>query len=159
MIYINLNKKKKIGTSIDINSFININTSTIKKILIICLIMMLTASSYGCSKAAKSSSNNVTTTSLNQELKQKAKVYKNEEYQNGKVPLQTYIKMEGKIIQTDNKNKQIVTKSDRFILDNNGTKYQMICGQKITVKVGDKVTVYGTYYGLVQVDEIDVIMN
>ncbi|MCB2342573.1 hypothetical protein [Clostridium estertheticum] len=159
MIYINLNKKKKIGTSIDINSFININTSTIKKFLIICLIMMLTATSYGCSKAAKSSSNNVTATSLNQELKQKAKVYKNEEYQNGKVPLQTYIKMEGKIIQTDNKNKQIVTKSDRFILDNNGTKYQMICGQKITVKVGDKVTVYGTYYGLVQVDEIDVIMN
>ena len=67
--------------------------------------------------------------------------------------------MEGKIIQTDNKNKQIVTKSDRFILENNGTKYQMICGEKITVKVGDKVTVYGTYYGLVQVDEIDVIMN
>ncbi|MBU3178073.1 hypothetical protein KPL47_17235 [Clostridium estertheticum] len=159
MIYINLNKKKKIGTSININNFININTSIIKKFLIICLIMMLTATSYGCSKAAKSSSNNVTTTSLNQELKQKAKVYKNEEYQNGKVPLQTYIKMQGKIIQTDNKNKQIVTKSDRFILDNNGTKYQMICGGKITVKVGDKVNVYGTYYGLVQVDEIDVIMN
>lgn len=159
MIYINLNKKKKIGTSININTFININTSTIKKLLIICLIMMLTSTSYGCSKVSKSSSSNITTNTLNQELKQKAKIYKNEEYQNGKVPLQTYIKMEGKIIQTDNKNKQIVTKSDRFILENNGTKYQMICGEKITVKVGDKVTVYGTYYGLVQVDEIDVIMN
>jgi len=130
-----------------------------KRTLIVCLIIVLTATSYGCSKASKSSSSNVKAISLNQELKQKAKAYKNEEYQNGKVPLQTYIKMEGRIIQTDNKNKQIVTKSDRFILDNNGVKYQMICGERITVKVGDKVTVYGTYYGLVQVDEMDVIMN
>ena len=153
MIYINLDKKKRICTST------NINTSTIKKTLIIYFITLLTATSYGCSKASKSPTSNIKEISLNQELKLKAKVYNNEEYQNGKVPLQTYIKMEGKIIQTDNKNKQIVTKSDRFILDNNGVKYQMICGEKITVKVGDKVNVYGTYYGLVQEDGIDVIMK
>lgn len=150
MIYINFNKKKDTCTSINLNAYI------IKKIVLICIIAILTSNSYGCSTSSKSFYSN-TSTSLNQELKKKAKTYKNEEYQNGKVPLQTYIKMEGKIIQTDNNNKKTVTKSDRFILENSGVKYQMICGEKITVKIGDKVTVYGTYYGLVQVDEIDVI--
>ena len=123
-----------------------------------CIITLLTSTFYGCGTSPKSTNSNATT-SVNHKLKQKAKVYKNEEYQNGKVPLQTYIKMEGKIIQTDNNNNKIVTKSDRFILENSDVRYQMICAEKITVKVGDKVTVYGTYFGLVQVDEIDVIMN
>lgn len=132
----------------------NLKIPRLKYIMLFFAIILMSTFLYGCSTSSKTSSS--VTTSLNQELRKKAKTYTNAQYQNGEVALKTYIKMEGKITQTDNKNKKVVAKDDRFILVNNGVRYQMICGQNTTVKVGSKVIIFGTYYGLVKVDEIEV---
>lgn len=137
-----------------IKKTVNARTSIIQYVFVVLIVNLLFTFLCGCSAASKTNSG--AEISINQELKRKAKIFKNEQYQKGEVPLKTYIKMEGKITQTDNKDKKTVNKDDRFILVNNGVRYQMICGQNTTVKIGSKVAIWGTYYGLVKVDQIEV---
>ncbi|MBL4937154.1 hypothetical protein JK636_15495 [Clostridium sp. YIM B02515] len=138
----------------EIQNMIIRNLNKSKIIIILFIIVISVIFFYGCAKARPSTKDNKQNI-LSEELKKKAKVYKNEEYQNGEVPLETYIKMEDKILQTNNKDKKIVYKGDRFILENNGVKYQVFSGTNTTGNVDDQIIIYGTYYVFIKSDVIE----
>ncbi|MDR1567693.1 MAG: hypothetical protein LBS33_03300 [Streptococcaceae bacterium] len=84
----------------------------------------------------------------------KAKKYTDEQYQNGEVALHEYVQIQGKISKTDEKDNRIKQNS-RFILKTTHGKYQVINGVDSNLKLGDKVTVYGEYYGFIKAMKID----
>lgn len=78
-----------------------------------------------------------------------AKCYTEEELQNGEVPLNEYIQLSGEIIVSDGK-EDVIQKGDRFILKSGDSQYQVFNEQEQLLQVGDKVTVYGEYYGFLK---------
>ena len=91
-----------------------------------------------------------------QQLTEKAQEFSNEAYQNGEVPLKTYVKIEGVITKTDAKNKQKIGKDDRFVIENEGVPYQIFNTTSDVLKVNDEVVVYGEYHGFIQSDLIEI---
>ncbi|WP_181265216.1 hypothetical protein [Enterococcus mundtii] len=85
---------------------------------------------------------------IKEEIQQKAHVFTEKEYQSAEVPLHQWVKIEGKIIQSDGQ-KQI-EKGDRFILRSGSSDYQVFNEQATTINVGDEVIVYGEYYGFIK---------
>lgn len=119
------------------------------------LILLSLISLSGCSSKADQTTTSFDTT--NQALvKEKAKEYSNDEYQNSDVRLKTYVKITGKIIKTDSKNDQKIKKNDRFVIQNEGYDYQIINSSDNVLKIDDVVEVYGEYYGFVKGVEIDI---
>lgn len=93
---------------------------------------------------------------VGQRIKKHAQVFTNEAYQEGSVPLKTYIKMTGVITKTDAMDGSKIGKSDRFVLESEGTSYQVINSSDELVAVADKIVVYGEYQGFIQGEKISV---
>jgi hypothetical protein len=89
-----------------------------------------------------------------QPLSQKAKIYTDEQYQNGEVALHDYVQIQGKISKTDEKDGHI-KKDSRFILKTTAGNYQVINATDTSLQTGDTVTVYGEYYGFIKAMQID----
>lgn len=106
----------------------------------------------GCG-AEKSSNKNFTEETLTA-LKKKAKLYTEEEFQNGEVPLHDFVQLTGKITKTDGKSSEI-QKGDRFILESGKSRYQIFNQQEEIFVVGDEVTVYGEYYGFITASYVE----
>lgn len=109
----------------------------------------------GCQEKAENSTTASFDASNQVLVKEKAKEYTNDEYQNGDVRLKTYVKMTGKIVMTDSKNDQEIKKNDRFVIQNDGYDYQVINSSDSVLKLNDTVDVYGEYYGFVKGVEIE----
>lgn len=79
-----------------------------------------------------------------------------EEYQNDQVPLNEFVELAGTIIQTDNPDQSSIKKEDRFVLQAEKQKYQIINQSSETdLHVADKVVIYGEYYGFIQAHKIE----
>ncbi|MGC6769485.1 hypothetical protein [Enterococcus sp. LJL51] len=83
------------------------------------------------------------------ELKNKAKTYSEEDFQEGNVPLNEFICINGQIIKSDSK-EETIKKGDRFMLLSGDSRYQVINEQEELLRIGDNVTVYGEYYGFLK---------
>lgn len=81
-------------------------------------------------------------------IQQKAQVFTEKEYQSAEVPLHEWVKIEGKIIQSDRQ--EDIKKGDRFILRSGSSNYHVFNEQTAKIKVGDEVIVYGEYYGFIK---------
>ncbi|MDR2976230.1 MAG: hypothetical protein LBV19_02815 [Streptococcaceae bacterium] len=116
-----------------------------KTSLILFLLPLLLLSA--CSGPSASEKDNI-------QLQKKAKSWNDADYKQSKVPLHSYVKLYGVIQKSDGKNEK-VGKNNRFILMRSNTRYQVINGTNKEFKVGDKVTVYGEYYGFIKAMSIE----
>lgn len=82
-------------------------------------------------------------------LETKAKRYSAAELAQDEVPLHAYIQLEGTITKTDGK-KDKLKKGDRFVLTADDQQYQIFNEQDKAFAIGDKVVVYGEYYGFIK---------
>lgn len=82
-------------------------------------------------------------------LKKNAQVFTKTAIQKDLIPLNSYIKVSGRIEKTDSGAKQI-KKGDRFILNDGKNKLQIFNEQSKSFAVGDEVVVYGEYYGFIK---------
>ncbi|WP_261805865.1 hypothetical protein [Lapidilactobacillus luobeiensis] len=110
-------------------------------LLLVCVILV------GCTQQTKQTDKFDQVTSTN--IKQFAKHYANSKFTAGEVPINSYVAFTGKITKKDTKG-QVIKKSDRFIVKNATAKVQVISSADTQVAVGDRVTVYGEYYGLIK---------
>ncbi|MGM0124581.1 hypothetical protein IGI37_001959 [Enterococcus sp. AZ194] len=83
-----------------------------------------------------------------QEIKEKARIFTEDEFQSAEVPLNEYVQLSGEIIQSDRETDLV--KGDRFILKSGSSRYQVFNEQEEPIQVGDLVTVYGEYYGFIK---------
>ncbi|WP_086347715.1 hypothetical protein [Candidatus Enterococcus clewellii] len=84
-----------------------------------------------------------------EKLKEKAAQYSEQEFQEGEVPLNTFVQISGTILKSDSGEQQL-KKGDRFILSNGDSQYQVFNEQENSFEVGEDVTVYGEYYGFLK---------
>lgn len=82
-------------------------------------------------------------------LKAKAEQYSKQEFQEGEVPLNTFVQISGTILKSDSGEKKI-KKGDRFILMDGDSRYQVFNEQEDSFEIGEAVTVYGEYYGFLK---------
>lgn len=87
-------------------------------------------------------------------IEKKAKIYDDADYKNGEVPQNEYVKLSGKIIKSDGE-EGIVEKGNRFILETEGGRYQIVNGVETELRTGDSVDVFGEYYGIIKAVRID----
>lgn len=85
----------------------------------------------------------------NKALAKKSQVYPDRAYQAGEVPLHSFVQVSGEIQRTDQKNGKL-EKGGRFILKTENIKIQILNTDYEGFKVGDKVKVYGQYYGFIR---------
>ncbi|MGX7133042.1 hypothetical protein [Enterococcus songbeiensis] len=103
-----------------------------------------------CKDNSKEADTQVSFTSeYEQKLKDKAKSYSEEELQSGEVSLNEFIKIHGTVLQSDSKQMKI-KKGDRFILKSGTSNYQIFNEQEKPIKIGDRIIVYGEYYGFLK---------
>ena len=109
---------------------------------------MLTSCSPGSSDTLKMDNE------IYENIEKKAKIYDDADYKNGDVPQNEYVKLSGKIIKSDGE-EGIVEKGNRFILETEGGRYQIVNGVETELKAGDSVDVFGEYYGIIKALRID----
>jgi hypothetical protein len=121
------------------------------KLLKISLFILFLVSLSACSKSAEPSQG-----IAREQIIQRAVTYQAKDYENGAVPLHAMVKVSGKIIQTDGKDKTIAQKHDRFILEMATGRLQVFNNEEQSLQAGDQVDVYGEYYGIIQSSLIEV---
>lgn len=121
---------------------------TMKIFFVFCLMVMLTSCSPGSSDTLKMDNE------IYENIEKKAKIYDDADYKNGDVPQNEYVKLSGKIIKSDGE-EGIVEKGNRFILETEGGRYQIVNGVETELKAGDSVDVFGEYYGIIKALRID----
>lgn len=82
------------------------------------------------------------------------KPYTAKSFQNGEIPPNTPVQIRGTITMTDNADGRSIKKNDRFILEAEGERYQIINGSDSEWKLLECVTIYGEYYGFIKAEEI-----
>lgn len=87
-------------------------------------------------------------------LKERAVFYSEEALVKDEIPLNSYIRCTGKIMQKDREG-TVLEKGDRFILKIGDTKIQVFNEQTEAFAVGDYVNVYGEYYGFLKGELIE----
>ncbi|WP_321384833.1 hypothetical protein [uncultured Enterococcus sp.] len=88
---------------------------------------------------------------------QASKIYKPyaaKSFQNGEIPPNTLVQIRGTITVTDNADGRSIKKNDRFILEAEGERYQVINGSDSEWTLLECVTIYGEYYGFIKAEEI-----
>ena len=118
-----------------------------KKMLILLAFSLLTLGACGNDKPESETVNDFSKEAITN-LKSQTKAYSDEELQAGEVPLNEYIQIEGEITKTDGGKK--ITKGDRFVLQSGNSQYQVFNEQETPLSLGDRVTVYGEYYGIIK---------
>ncbi|MBP1045872.1 hypothetical protein I6N96_06230 [Enterococcus sp. BWM-S5] len=105
----------------------------------------------GCSSEMKGESERQASFSKEavENIKEKAKHYSNQAFQDGEVPLNEFVQIKGTILKSDSSEK-VLKKGDRFILISENSQYQVFNEQENDFEVGDDVTVYGEYYGFLK---------
>lgn len=118
-----------------------LSTSLLFLLLLIC----------GCSANKKEEANKQDTFSeeVIENIKEKAEQFSDQEFQEGEVPLNSFVQISGTILKSDSGKNQ-VKKGDRFILINEGSQYQVFNEQDGTFEIGESITVYGEYYGFLK---------
>ena len=119
-----------------------------KIFFVFCSMVMLTSCSSGSSDTLKMDNE------IYENIEKKAKIYDDADYKNGDVPQNDYVKLSGKIIKSDGE-EGIVEKGNRFILETEGGRYQIVNGVETELKTGDSVDVFGEYYGIIKALRID----
>lgn len=84
------------------------------------------------------------------EIKEKSNKYSEDEFQNNEVPLHDFVQLSGKIIQSEKADDEAIDKGTRFVLLSGESKYQIFNEQEELLAIGDKITVYGEYYGFIK---------
>lgn len=107
-----------------------------------CLFLLLLG---GCQKAQIEA----TDQQVPQQLVKKSVEYSVEQWKDDDIPLNELVKVNGKIEKSDGHSKK-VKYQDRFILNFDGYRIQVMNNQKKVFHLGDQVTVYGEYYGFVK---------
>ncbi|MCC4053915.1 hypothetical protein [Enterococcus faecium] len=89
--------------------------------------------------------------SKNQEekLKENARSVSEQEWQNDEVPLREMVSLEGTIIKSDRKSGK-VENGDRFLLQTQGNVFMIFNDQNQCFRVGERIKVYGEYYGFIK---------
>lgn len=118
-----------------------------KKMLILLAFSLLTLGACGNDKSESETVNDFSKEAITN-LKSQTKAYSDEALQAGEVPLNEYIQIEGEITKTDGGKK--ITKGDRFVLQSGNSQYQVFNEQEAPLSLGDWVTVYGEYYGIIK---------
>ncbi|WP_203662824.1 hypothetical protein [Lacticaseibacillus sp. 53-4] len=125
-----------------------------RKAIISAFALLMLLSFSGCGSAAATQNQTFTKKSASG-LRVKAKGYSTQAFSKGNIPLNSYVKFTGRIQKKDTAG-ETVKKDDRLLLRNGKTKVQvMVQFQPTALKVGDRVTVYGEYYGFVKGSLID----
>ena len=121
-----------------------------KKIVLLIILFCILLNGTACSSSEETQAKEQDfTTTVETEIKEKAKVYTEVEFQTGDVPLNEFVQLSGQITQTDSK-KDSLQNGDRFILHSGSSDYQIFNQQDTAFKVGDMVTVYGEDYGFIK---------
>lgn len=118
-----------------------------RKVLILLGFSLLTLGACGNNRAEKETVDDFSKEAITN-LKAQTKIYSDEDLQAGEVPLNEYIQIEGEITKTDGGEK--ITKGDRFVLQSGDSQYQVFNEQDTPLSLGDQVTVYGEYYGIIK---------
>lgn len=118
-----------------------------RKVLILLGFSLLTLGACGNNRAEKETVDDFSKEAITN-LKAQTKIYSDEDLQTGEVPLNEYIQIEGEITKTDGGEK--ITKGDRFVLQSGDSQYQVFNEQDTPLSLGDQVTVYGEYYGIIK---------
>ncbi|MBL1225984.1 hypothetical protein [Enterococcus sp. BWR-S5] len=121
-----------------------------KKWLSLSLLLLLLMT-CGCSANKEEEANKQDTFSeeVIENIKEKAEHFSDQEFQEGEVPLNSFVQISGTILKSDSGKNQ-VKKGDRFILINEGSQYQVFNEQDGTFEIGENITVYGEYYGFLK---------
>lgn len=122
------------------------------------LLLTLVLLMVGCSPANGEKEAKAFTEEAAVNLRKQAVSYSKEELMADTIPLNTFIKVTGKITATDTSDGQ-VDKGARFKLNSEGYDIQIFNEQEKVYQVGDEVTVYGEYYGFIKGAVIDATEN
>lgn len=109
--------------------------------VVICLILLMT----GCSSKQLDDF-----TQVAQSKTDHYQVYPTAAYQTNQVPLNSLVKLSGKITQTDHSDGSSVKRNSRFVLEVDNQRYHIFNESESEFVVADRVTVFGEYYGFIQ---------
>ncbi|EGP4839515.1 hypothetical protein FMV48_000098 [Enterococcus faecium] len=84
-----------------------------------------------------------------EKLKENARSVSEQEWQNDEVPLREMVSLEGTIIKSDRKSGK-VENGDRFLLQTQGNVFMIFNDQNQCFRVGERIKVYGEYYGFIK---------
>ena len=108
---------------------------------VVCLILFLT----GCSSKQLDDF-----TQVAQSKTDYYQVYPIAMYQTNQVPLNSLVKLNGKIMQTDHGDGSSVKRNSRFVLEVDNQRYHIFNESESEFAVADRVTVFGEYHGFIQ---------
>ncbi|MFN6912935.1 hypothetical protein [Enterococcus faecium] len=84
-----------------------------------------------------------------EKLKENARSVSEQEWQNDEVPLREMVSLEGTIIKSDRKSGKLEN-GDRFLLQTQGNVFMIFNDQNQCFRVGERIKVYGEYYGFIK---------
>lgn len=115
------------------------------RFILFCLVLLLGLGVTGCSSKELANFTQVAQSKTDQ-----YQVYPIVAYQTNQVPLNSLVKLSGKITQTDHPDGQSGKKNSRFILEVDNQRYHIFNESYLDFAVADRVTVFGEYYGFIQ---------
>lgn len=128
-----------------------------KKLLLIVAVFSSLLLTAGCG-ATETKGDQAFTEEAAVNLRKNAIAYSKEDLEADNVPLNSFIKVTGKITATDSEDGK-VGKGTRFKLNSDGYDIQIFNEQTESYQVGDEVTVYGEYYGFIKGAVIDAAQH
>ncbi|MGI8170428.1 hypothetical protein ACR0Q6_12110 [Enterococcus lactis] len=84
-----------------------------------------------------------------EKLKENARSVSEQEWQNDEVSLREIVSLEGTITKSDRKSNK-VENGDRFLLQTQGNVFMIFNDQDQCFRVGERIKVYGEYYGFIK---------
>jgi|SRR5699024_4116336 len=125
-----------------------------KHTLVLLLLFVLLLGGTGCSQNDKTQAKEEQfTATVETEIKKKTNKYTEKEFQTADVPLNDFVQLTGEITRSDGD--ETLKKGDRFILKSGSSNYQIFNEQEYPFSIGDRVTVYGEYYGFIKAIAIE----
>lgn len=120
-----------------------------RKISRILLFSLCLTALSGCSFSEETERQATFSEEAVEQIKEKAKKYSEEDFKEGLVPLNEFVQLSGTILKSDSQ-EQTLKKGDRFILVSGESQYQVFNEQENSFEVGEKIVVYGEYYGFLK---------
>lgn len=121
---------------------------SIHLVLLPIVVLLILLFSSGCSKNHNVKVDNFSKDSeIN--IKKKSKLYTITQLSQSRASINSYVAVRGKITKKDTKGIKI-NKGDRFILQDEHKRVQVLASNNTRFCVGQRVVVYGEYYGLIK---------
>ncbi|MBP1048279.1 hypothetical protein I6N96_18450 [Enterococcus sp. BWM-S5] len=142
--------RRKVSVASTMDKKVGVSIYFFYRIYVFCLILLVPLLS--------SCANREAVDSFDKQFKEEAakiyKQYSSRAFQQGEVELNTFVQLSGVITVTDNQDGCSIKKNDRFILEVEGDRYQVINYSDSEWELTERVTVYGEYYGFIKAEEI-----